>query len=168
MGGRTLYCASKLLSVLTSYVQSNTRLISRKSLPSFLLRAAWQLQNTRVANAQGAEQLCATLGRRSRTFSRAIASGPQQCVTCSRKLKAKKGRTSVRASSAVFRESPHPCSRRIRTHRRTQSHTEVRWFCRELARTLTNARSVLQVCVRLHQKLEREASRRKRQAGGNA
>jgi hypothetical protein len=68
MGGRTLYCATKLLSVVRGYLQSNIRLVSGEALPSLLLRAALQLQNGRVATAQGSGQHHVALNKHLNTI----------------------------------------------------------------------------------------------------
>jgi hypothetical protein len=162
MKSRTLYCASRLFSVLTAYLRSNAKMVSRKNLPSLLLRAAWQLQSGQVAAAHGSEQHPATPRMGSITRDRAIGSWYRECSACTPHAKGLRGQVSVGTTPSFSTEACLHRSETGRTHRRYTRHNDdadaVRCLRRELIRTLKEAETVLRLCARLKRKLVREAS----------
>lgn len=140
MHQQSISCATRLFSVLTNYLQSNTRVISRKDLPSLLLGAAWQLQTQRAAKAQRFER--SEDDPKKQTEATSCGSEPWS-------PKKRRGtRRSPQASLLAFEEA----SSRYRRNSK-KDFDDTKWLCQELFDTLMNAKSMLRACVRLHRKL---------------
>jgi hypothetical protein len=164
MGGRTLYCATKLLSVVRGYLQSNTRLVSGEALPSLLLRAALQLQNGQLTTPQGSGQPHVALGRRSGTTDRAIAPRSRECSKDIPKARRKSKRASGSALSKIPKNAHLRCNKRDGPSRRKQDFHHVHYLGREITHTLTITKPALHDCVKLNKTFVQGASRATRRA----
>ncbi|KAH8704525.1 hypothetical protein GQ44DRAFT_732040 [Phaeosphaeriaceae sp. PMI808] len=147
MGERTFNnYASRLLSVLKAFLQANTRLTSHKSLPSFLLRAAWQMQSGRPVAALARDN------NRNRPH-RYAGSGPQ--VRTWPRQSAPKSKWKPTKGPSRHRGDE---SRPYRT--KQPSADAASHLSRQLLYTLRNATLVLEDCVRLNEQLTHEAFQR--------